>query len=159
MNNIVKTSHSNSPIKYSTLPHAATTHIKQDKQQQQQQNQQKKILHQCHSISDIANETKQRYGSIDTGNLCDVCKKTKFTYSGAGNICFYCKLRCCVRCAFKYTTKNKVSLILFSTSFFFKFIFKIIIIIISKYGHVQNAKRNKTFYSNQINGSIMKIVI
>ena len=108
VNTIVKTSHSNSPIKYSTLPHAATTHIKQDKQQQQ--NQQKKILHQCHSISDIANETKQRYGSIDTGNLCDVCKKTKFTYSGAGNICFYCKLRCCVRCAFKYTTKNKVIL-------------------------------------------------
>jgi len=111
VNNIVKTSHSNSPIKYSTLPHAAASH-KQEKQQQQQQLQQqqnKQILHQCHSISDIANETKQRYGSIDTGNLCDVCKKTKFTHSGAGHICFYCKLRCCIRCAFKYTTKSKVS--------------------------------------------------
>ena len=66
------------------------------------------INHQCHSISDIANEAKQRYGSIDTGYLCDICKKTKFTYSGAGHICFNCKLRCCVRCAFKYTTKTKV---------------------------------------------------
>lgn len=95
--NPVKPSTTNTTnIKYSTLPNQSS---------KQQTNQ----LHQCHSISDIANEAKQRYGSIDTGNLCDICKKTKFTYSGAGHICFSCKLRCCVRCAFKYTTKTKVS--------------------------------------------------
>ena len=95
----VTTSASGTSIKYSTLP---------NKNSKQQQHQQSNQLHQCHSISDIADQVKQRYGSIDTGNLCDICKKTKFTYSGAGHICFSCKLRCCIRCAFKYTTKTKV---------------------------------------------------
>lgn len=66
-------------------------------------------LQQCHSISDIAQECKQRYGSIDTGNVCDVCKKTKFTHSGSGHTCFDCKSRCCVKCAYRYTTKTKVT--------------------------------------------------
>ena len=64
---------------------------------------------QRHSINDIAEETKQRYGSVDTGNLCDLCKKIKFA-NGSGHTCFNCKSRCCIRCAFKYTTKNKVIL-------------------------------------------------
>jgi hypothetical protein len=60
------------------------------------------------SINTIAQQTKQRYGSIDTGNVCDLCKKTKFTNTGStGHTCFSCKARCCVRCAFKYTTKTK----------------------------------------------------
>ena len=95
--NSVKQSQATTSIKYSTLPHQTKNNTPTTNQ-----------LHQCHSISDIANEAKQRYGSIDTGYLCDICKKTKFTYSGAGHICFNCKLRCCVRCAFKYTTKTKV---------------------------------------------------
>ncbi len=66
-------------------------------------------LQQCHSISDIAQECKQRYGSIDTGNVCDVCKKTKFTNSSSGHICFDCKSRCCVKCAYRYSTKTKVN--------------------------------------------------
>ena len=61
-----------------------------------------------HSINDIAQEVKQRYGSIDTGNVCDLCKKTKFSNGGVGHVCFNCKARCCIRCAFKYTTKTKV---------------------------------------------------
>ncbi len=65
---------------------------------------------QRHSINDIAQETKQRYGSVDTGNLCDLCKKIKFA-NGSGHICFNCKSKCCIRCAFKYTTKNKVKII------------------------------------------------
>ena len=65
---------------------------------------------QRHSISDIAQEVKQRYGSIDTGNVCDICKKTKFSNGGVGHVCFSCKSSCCVRCAFRYTTKTKVSL-------------------------------------------------
>ena len=75
--------------------------------------QQNELLHkgsQRHSINDIAQEVKQRYGSIDTGNVCDLCKKTKFSNGGVGHVCFNCKARCCVRCAFKYTTKTKVSL-------------------------------------------------
>ena len=63
---------------------------------------------QRHSIAEIAQEVKQRYGSIDTGNLCDLCKKTKFTSSSVGQTCFSCKSRCCIRCAFKYSTKSKV---------------------------------------------------
>ena len=64
---------------------------------------------QYHSISDIAQSVKQRYGSVDTGHLCDVCKKTKFATAGSnGNTCFSCKCRCCARCAFKYNTKTKV---------------------------------------------------
>ena len=66
-----------------------------------------------HSINDIAQEVKQRYGSIDTGNVCDLCKKTKFSNGGVGHVCFNCKARCCVRCAFRYTTKAKVNLIFF----------------------------------------------
>jgi hypothetical protein len=62
-----------------------------------------------HSITDIAEECKQRYGSIDTGSVCNICKKTKFTNNGSGHVCFNCKLRCCVKCAYKYTTKTKVS--------------------------------------------------
>lgn len=78
----------------------------QHQQQQQQQRQQQQL--QCHSISDIAQVAKQRYGSIDTGNVCDVCRKTKFANGGVGQTCFNCKARCCLRCAFKYTTKTKV---------------------------------------------------
>jgi len=66
-----------------------------------------------HSINDIAQEVKQRYGSIDTGNVCDLCKKTKFTNGGVGHVCFNCKARCCIRCAFRYTTRTKVSLCFF----------------------------------------------
>ncbi|CAF0795571.1 unnamed protein product [Brachionus calyciflorus] len=66
-----------------------------------------KNIAQRHSISDIAQEIKQRYGSIDTGNVCDLCKKTKFTSSGVNRVCFNCKCRCCIRCSVKYTTKTK----------------------------------------------------
>ncbi|RMZ94131.1 Rab-3-interacting molecule unc-10, partial [Brachionus plicatilis] len=62
---------------------------------------------QRHSISDIAQETKQRYGSVDTGNVCDICKKIKFTNSSVGRVCFSCKSRCCIRCSVKYITKTK----------------------------------------------------
>lgn len=72
-------------------------------------------LQQCHSIMDIAQECKQRYGSVDTGSVCEICKKTKFTHIGAGHACFNCKARCCVKCAYKYTSKTKVIfLIIFS---------------------------------------------
>lgn len=101
------------PIKYSTLPHTSSSHREQANKNitttaKNTTSSFKSNLHQCHSISDIANEAKQRYGSIDTGNFCDICKKTKFTHSGAGHICFNCKLRCCVRCAFKFQTRTKV---------------------------------------------------
>ena len=66
---------------------------------------------QRHSISDIAQEIKQRYGSVDTGNVCDVCKKIKFTNSSVGRICFSCKSRCCVRCSLKYISKTKVNFV------------------------------------------------
>ena len=79
---------------------------------------------QRHSINDIAQETKQRYGSVDTGNLCDLCKKIKFA-NGSGHTCFNCKSRCCIRCAFKYTTKNKV------IYFLFYFIYYLITLIFS----------------------------
>lgn len=64
---------------------------------------------QRHSISDIAQEAKQRYGSIDTGNVCDVCKKTKFSNATVGHACFHCKSRSCIRCSFKFTYKNQVN--------------------------------------------------
>jgi regulating synaptic membrane exocytosis protein 2 len=70
-------------------------------------------LEQRHSISDIAQEYKQRYGSVDAGLLCDICKKTKFASRDGGHQCFNCKLRCCVRCSFKYTFKNKVNFFLY----------------------------------------------
>ena len=75
-------------------------------QQLQQQHERKGS--ERHSINDIAQEVKQRYGSIDTGNVCDLCKKTKFSNGGVGHVCFNCKARCCIRCAFKYTAKSKV---------------------------------------------------
>ncbi len=64
-------------------------------------------LHSCHSITDLSAESKQRYGSVDTGRSCDVCARTKFTHTGSGHTCFDCKRRCCVKCAYRYTTKTK----------------------------------------------------
>jgi len=64
-------------------------------------------LHSCHSITDLSAESKQRYGSVDTGRSCDVCARTKFTHAGSGHTCFDCKRRCCVKCAYRYTTKTK----------------------------------------------------
>ena len=74
-------------------------------------NQQKLGGSQRHSINDIAQEVKQRYGSgsIDTGNVCDLCKKTKFSNSTVGHACFHCKARACIRCSFKFTHKNQVT--------------------------------------------------
>jgi hypothetical protein len=63
---------------------------------------------QRHSVSDIAQEVKQRYGSIDTGNVCDLCKKIKFANSNVGHTCFHCKARCCIKCSYKFNMKNKV---------------------------------------------------
>jgi len=65
---------------------------------------------QYHSITDIADEVKQRYDDqqqIDTGILCDLCKKIKFV-TGIGHVCFQCNRHACVRCSIKYKTKTKV---------------------------------------------------
>jgi hypothetical protein len=107
-----------------------------------------------HSINDIAQEVKQRYGSIDTGNVCDLCKKTKFSNGGVGHVCFNCKARCCVRCAFRYTTKTKVNNFYSQTIICirFHFIFSLITFNCSNYGRVLNAKKSKTLYSNRTSG-------
>ncbi len=63
-----------------------------------------------HSINDIADEVKQRYDDqqqIDTGILCELCKKIKFV-TGIGHVCFQCNRQSCVRCSIKYKTKTKV---------------------------------------------------
>jgi hypothetical protein len=66
---------------------------------------------QYQSISDIADEVKQRYEDqqqIDTGILCDLCKKIKFV-TGVGHVCFQCNRQSCVRCSIKYKSKTKVN--------------------------------------------------
>jgi hypothetical protein len=64
------------------------------------------------SITDIAQEAKQKYGfdTIDTGDICDICKKTKFVNCNA-HVCVYCRLKCCIRCSFRLKTKTKVSFV------------------------------------------------
>jgi hypothetical protein len=68
------------------------------------------------SINDIAQEIKQKYSSdtLNTGDTCDICKKTKFINNNNAHLCVYCKLKCCIRCSFKLKTKTKV--------FFFNFL-------------------------------------
>ena len=75
------------------------------------QHQQQKIAI-TQSITDIAQEAKQKYGfnTIDTGDVCDICKKTKFVNCNA-HICVYCRLKCCIRCSFRLKTKTKVSFV------------------------------------------------
>jgi hypothetical protein len=62
------------------------------------------------SIKDIAQEIKQKYSSdtLNTGDTCDICKKTKFINNNNAHLCVYCKLKCCIRCSFKLKTKTKV---------------------------------------------------
>lgn len=75
--------------------------------QQQTQSQSHLLVYsQRHSISDIAQTVKQKYGadSLDTGAVCDLCKVTKFTsaHSG-GRVCSACKSRCCLRCSLRFS--------------------------------------------------------
>ena len=75
--------------------------------QQQTQSQSHLLVYsQRHSISDIAQTVKQKYGadSLDTGDVCDLCKVTKFTsaHSG-GRVCSACKSRCCLRCSLRFS--------------------------------------------------------
>lgn len=76
-------------------------------QRQQQQQQSMLVCSQRHSISDIAQTVKQRYGgpdSLDTGAVCDLCKVTKFASAHAGGrVCSACKSRCCLRCSLRFT--------------------------------------------------------
>lgn len=63
------------------------------------------------SITDIAEEIKQKYSphGLNTGDLCDICKKTKFVSNTNAHACVYCKLKCCIRCSFRLKTNTKVS--------------------------------------------------
>lgn len=70
------------------------------------------IYSQRHSISDIAQTVKQRYGaeSLDTGAVCDLCKVTKFTSTHTGGrVCSACKLRCCLRCSLRFSVPISLS--------------------------------------------------
>ena len=74
--------------------------------------QQPQLIATTQSITDIAQEAKQKYGlnTIDTGDLCDICKKTKFVSNNNAHACVYCKLKCCIKCSFRLKTKTKVRL-------------------------------------------------
>ncbi len=39
--------------------------------------------------------------------MCQICNKTKFTNPSSGHTCFACQRRCCVKCAYRYTTKTR----------------------------------------------------
>ena len=71
------------------------------------------------SITDIAQEVKQKYSSdcLNTGDFCDICKKTKFINNNNAHLCVYCKLKCCLRCSFKLKTKTKVFNIFYLINF------------------------------------------
>lgn len=73
---------------------------------QAQHTQSQLVYSQRHSITDIAQTVKQKYGadSLDTGVVCDLCKVTKFASAHAGGrVCSACKSRCCLRCSLRFS--------------------------------------------------------